>query len=126
VRNAFAAYEKMHKWNPSSLKNLLEAHKILMSGLIDEIGKFRSGLAGVYRGKTLIHLAPPADRVPYLMQDLLKWVGRTNAHPLIVSCVFHYEFEFVHPFSDGNGRMGRLLQSLIFKQMATNIWLLAS
>lgn len=116
VRNAFAAYEKMENWKPSSMEDLLQAHEILMSALIDEAGKFRSGLVGVYRNKTLVHLAPPPDRVPHLMQDLLNWLGKTKTHPLIASCVFHYEFEFIHPFSDGNGRMGRLWQSLILSE----------
>ncbi len=116
VQNAFATYEKMSDWKSSSLRDLLKAHKILMQTLIYEAGKFRSGSVGVYRGKTLIHLAPPADRVPHLMKDLLNWLGKTDTHPLIASCVFHYEFEFIHPFSDGNGRMGRLWQSLILSK----------
>jgi Fic family protein len=116
VKNAFATYEEMHNWQPSSLEDLLKAHEILMSGLVDEVGKFRSGAVGVYKDKALIHLAPPADRVPYLMQDLLNWLGKTDAHPLIASCAFHYEFEFIHPFSDGNGRIGRLWQSLILSK----------
>jgi Fic family protein len=116
VQNAFATYEEMPNWQPANLNDLLAAHKILMQGLIDEAGKFRSGAVGIYRDKTLIHLAPQPDRVPHLMQDLLNWLGKTQAHPLIVSCVFHYEFEFIHPFSDGNGRMGRLWQSLILSK----------
>lgn len=116
VKNAFATYEAMSNWRPSSMKDLLKAHEILMSGLIDEVGKFRSGLVGIYRGKTLLHFAPPPDRVHNLMKDLLNWLGKTDVHPLIASCVFHYEFEFIHPFSDGNGRMGRLWQSLILSK----------
>lgn len=116
VKNAFTTYDKMQNWQPSSLKDLLEAHEILMNNLVDETGKFRSGLVGVYKDKALIHMAPPADRVPHLMQDLLNWLGKTNSHPLVASCVFHYEFEFIHPFSDGNGRMGRLWQSLILSK----------
>ncbi len=116
VKNAFATYEKMQNWQPSSLEDLLEAHEILMSSLVDEAGKFRRGLVGVYSGDTLVHMAPPADRVPHLMQDLLNWLGKTDTHPLVASCVFHYEFEFIHPFSDGNGRMGRLWQTLILSK----------
>jgi Fic family protein len=116
VRNAFATYEKMDRWQSSSLKDLLAAHKILMKGLIDAPGCFRESSVGIYRGKKLVHMAPPASRVSILMNDLLDWLGRTDFHPLIVSCVFHYEFEFIHPFVDGNGRMGRLWQTLILSR----------
>ncbi|MEN1396168.1 Fic family protein, partial [Pseudomonas aeruginosa] len=71
---------------------------------------------GIYRGERLLHMAPPANRVPQLMDDLLAWLSRCELHPLIASCVFHYEFEFIHPFADGNGRMGRLWQTLILSQ----------
>jgi Fic family protein len=84
-----------------------------MSGLIGEAGMYRRGGVGVMAGQEVIHLAPPADRVPQLMTDLFSWLAATDAHPLIASSVFHYEFEFIHPFTDGNGRMGRLWQSLI-------------
>jgi len=113
VRNAFAAYERMSEWSPYSRDDLLAAHGVLMAGLIDESGRFRSGGVGIQRGKTIVHLAPPADRVPALISDLLAWLKNTSEHPLIASCVFHYEFEFIHPFQDGNGRMGRLWQTLI-------------
>lgn len=83
-----------------------------MSGLIDESG-VRHGSVGVMAGQQVIHMAPPADRVPHLMSDLFDWLAVTDAHPLITSSIFHYEFEFIHPFADGNGRMGRLWQSLI-------------
>ncbi len=116
VQNAILAYEEMPNWNSSSIDDLLRAHEILMRSLVDEAGKFRSTAVGIYKDKTLIHMAPPADRVPYLMQELLDWLDKTETHPLIVSCVFHYEFEFIHPFSDGNGRMGRLWQSLILSK----------
>ena len=98
---------------PEAEKDMLEAHRILMSGLIDEAGMYRRGGVGVMAGKQVIHMAPPADRVPQLMGDLFRWLAATDAHPLIASSVFHYEFEFIHPFADGNGRMGRLWQSLI-------------
>lgn len=84
-----------------------------MAGLVDRPGRFRSKGVGIAQGKRIVHLAPPAERVPGLMSDLLAWLKRTEAHPLIASCVFHYELEFIHPFADGNGRMGRLWQTLI-------------
>lgn len=116
VRNAFAAYEAMPGWRLGSTADLRRAHALLMDGLLDTPGRWRSGGVGIYRGKRLIHMAPPADRVPKLMADLLRWIARTDAHPLVASCVFHYEFEFIHPFADGNGRMGRLWQTLILSR----------
>ena len=113
VKNALAAYDRFDTWKPGAEKDLLEAHRILMSGLIDEAGLYRHGGVGVMAGQQVIHMAPPADRVPQLMGDLFGWLAATDAHPLIASSVFHYEFEFIHPFADGNGRMGRLWQSLI-------------
>lgn len=113
VRNAIKVYDLFDKWNPYLQNDLLGAHRILMTGLLDNPGTFRAGGVGVMAGQTLIHLAPPADRVPFLMNDLLQWLESTDAHPLIAGSVFHYEFEFIHPFEDGNGRMGRLWQTLI-------------
>jgi len=116
VRNAFAAYEAMAHWQPTELDHLLQAHRLLMQGLIDEAGCWRQGGVGIYRGNELLHMAPPASRVPLLMADLLHWLAGSDWHPLLVSCVFHYEFEFIHPFADGNGRMGRLWQTLILSR----------
>ena len=113
VKNALAAYDRFETWKSEAEKDLLEAHRILMSGLTDEAGTYRQGGVGVRAGRHVIHMAPPADRVPRLMADLFGWLAATDAHPLIASSAFHYEFEFIHPFSDGNGRMGRLWQSLI-------------
>jgi len=113
VKNALAAYDRFETWKPEAEKDLLEAHLILMSGLTDEAGTYRQSGVGVMAGRQVIHMAPPADRVPRLMADLFGWLAATDAHPLIASSAFHYEFEFIHPFSDGNGRMGRLWQSLI-------------
>jgi len=113
VRNAFAAYEALPQWSPTNLKDLLAAHRTMMAGLADDAGSFRSGGVGIFKGKQVVHLAPPARRVPALMADLLKWLKDTKEHPLVAGCVFHYEFEFVHPFADGNGRMGRLWQTLV-------------
>jgi len=116
VRNAFAAYEAMPGWQPGVCADLLAAHGLLMRGLMDDAGQFRSGGVGIYRGERLLHMAPPAKRVAQLVGDLLGWLERTDLHPLIASCVFHYEFEFIHPFADGNGRMGRLWQTLMLSQ----------
>lgn len=116
VRNAFTAYEAMPDWQPSSRVDLLRAHELLMGGLIDDCGQFRRAGVGIYRGEKLVHMAPPPSRITHLMDDLLAWLGASDWHPLIISCVFHYEFEFIHPFADGNGRMGRLWQTLILSQ----------
>ncbi len=117
VKNAIAAYDIAAALNPFSSKDLLKAHKILMSALVDEPGKFRRIGVGVFAGKKLIHRAPPAHRVPMLIADLFQWLNTAEDHLLIRACVFHYEFEFIHPFDDGNGRMGRLWQSLILGRL---------
>ncbi|MDF7801839.1 Fic family protein [Pontiellaceae bacterium B1224] len=116
VRNALQVYETMHIWMPSKKSDLLAAHALLMKGLLDAPGNFRSKGAGVMGKQGIVHYAPPADRVPYLVQNLLDWLAHTDAHPLIAASVFHYEFEFIHPFEDGNGRMGRLWQALILSR----------
>lgn len=113
VKNALAVYERFSELDPQCEADLLHAHKLLMLGLMDEAGCYRSGGVGVMSGKQVIHMAPPASQVPRLMSDLFAWLKTTEQHPLIASTVFHYEFEFIHPFADGNGRMGRLWQSLI-------------
>ena len=113
VRNAIAAYEHLEQWRPEAETDLLEAHHRMMDGLINEAGVYRRGGVGVMAGGRVIHMAPSADRVPVLMRDLIQWLAASEEHPLITSSVFHYEFEFIHPFADGNGRMGRLWQTLI-------------
>ena len=113
VRNAFAAYEAMEQWHPHQIDDLLAAHALLLHGLIDDAGHWRSKGAGIYRGEQLVHMAPPASQIPRLMADLFDWLAHSDAHPLIASAAFHYEFEFIHPFGDGNGRIGRLWQTLI-------------
>jgi Fic family protein len=115
VRNALTAYEAMDGWEPTSREDLLAAHRLLMTALVDDAGRFRSGGVGIYRGKQLVHMAPPADRVQQQMDDLLDWLKHTDEHPLVASCVFHYELEFIHPFADGNGRIGRLWQTLVLR-----------
>lgn len=98
------------------MKNLLLAHKIMMDGLVGEAGCFRSGNVGVYAGKQLIHAGSPANYVPDLMRQLFEWLKDSKMRPLVKSCIFHYEFEFIHSFADGNGRTGRLWQSLILQK----------
>lgn len=116
VRNAFAAYEELANWAAHSRYDLLAAHGVLMAGLADEAGRFRSGNVGIHRGTEVVHVAPPPAQVPGLIDDLLAWLKETDEHPLVASCVFHYTFEFMHPFQDGNGRLGRLWQTLILSQ----------
>ena len=113
ARNAIRAYEQYAQWEPASETDLLSAHEVLMAGLVDAPGHYRRGGVAVTGAGEVHHIGPPADRVPHLMLDLLAWLGSTSEHPLIASSVFHYEFEFIHPFEDGNGRMGRLWQTLI-------------
>jgi Fic family protein len=116
VRNAITAYDALPRWDPANRQHLLEAHGLLMAGLIDAPGRFRSGGVGIYRGDQLVHMAPSASRVPALVSDLLAWLAASAWHPLLVSCVAHYELEFIHPFADGNGRLGRLWQTLILSR----------
>lgn len=106
VRNAILAYEKLPNWRSSRLTDLLAAHRLLMTGLVDLPGQLRQGNVGIYRENQLIHMAPPANQILRLIEDLLMWLKHTDIHPLITSSIFHYEFEFIHPFTDGNGRMG--------------------
>lgn len=115
VRNAFTTYDAIEEWNPISQEDLLASHRLLMASLVDTPGMYRSGGVGIYREDQLVHMAPPAHRVPHLMADLLGWLEQTDEHPLVAGSVFHYEFEFIHPFADGNGRMGRLWQTLILR-----------
>lgn len=116
VKNAAAAYEALGRHDPRKCDDLLRAHALMMRGLIDDAGAFRKGAAGVMRGGDVVHVAPPANRVPALVKDLLEWLATTEDHPLIASSVFHYEFEFIHPFADGNGRIGRLWQTLVLSR----------
>ncbi len=117
VKNAIATYDLITELNPFDVNDLLRAHETLMAALDDRAGKLRQGGVGVFAGDQCIHMAPPAERVSTLMSDLFQWLRKAEDHLLIRSCVFHYEFEFIHPFADGNGRMGRLWQSLILGQI---------
>lgn len=116
VQNAYETYEMMLKLNPASVDDLLKAHKMMMNGLIPENGRFRSSGVGVFDGDVVVHMAPPANLVPGQIHDLFGWYQNSEMHPLIKSAIFHYEFEFIHPFADGNGRMGRMWHSLLLGQ----------
>ncbi|VGO12646.1 Adenosine monophosphate-protein transferase SoFic [Pontiella desulfatans] len=113
VQNALEAYDQLVGWSPANESDLLSAHAVMMNGLLDDAGRYRVKSAGVAGKEGVIHVAPPADRVPFLMKQLFQWLETTELHPLVSGAVFHYEFEFIHPFADGNGRMGRLWQTLI-------------
>ena len=117
VKNAIRVYDIYSQLNPFSEKDLLKAHSIMMEALADDAGHYRRGGVGVFGETGLVHLAPPQQRVSELMGDLFTWLKKSKDHLLIRSCVFHYEFEFIHPFSDGNGRTGRLWQSLILGRL---------
>lgn len=117
VKNAIKTYELYPTLDPFKEKDLLKAHGVMMQALVDNAGHYRQSGVGVFSEHGLVHLAPPADRVPMLMGDLFGWLKTAKDHLLIRSCVFHYEFEFIHPFMDGNGRTGRLWQSLILGKL---------
>lgn len=116
VQNAIKVYEQLRKFNPCQLKDLEKAHSILMNGLIENAGRLRTSNVGIVKGSKIEHLAPSGTMVKGLMNELFRFLKNDNDLILIKSCVFHYEFEFIHPFVDGNGRMGRLWQTLILMQ----------
>ena len=113
IENAKKAYELIPKLNPYSIDDLLKCHRVMMKGLVPEAGCFRSKNVGVFDGDVLIHAGTPAAYVPEVVADIFDWLANTDMHPLLASCVFHCEFEFIHPFSDGNGRCGRLWHTLL-------------
>ncbi len=118
VKNAYSAYEQLAATNPFDLNELCRLHAVMTHYLVDESGTFRRGEEGVFEGDKCIFVAPPAKRVPLLMHDLFDWMNnaRETVHPLIMATVFHYEFVFIHPFVDGNGRMARLWHTaLLYK-----------
>jgi Fic family protein len=113
VLNAIKVYDNIASYDPFSSKSFLKAHKELMDGLIENPGKYRNQGVGIFQDSRIAHIAPPAENVTYLMNDLFGYLKRDEDLTLIKSCVFHYEMEFIHPFLDGNGRMGRLWQTVI-------------
>lgn len=113
VKGAIKAYEEIERYDPANLDDLLKAHRLMMGNILENAGSFRNDNVGVYGKEGVSHVAPPPYRVAELMGQLFDWLKETDEHPLISSSVFHYEFEFIHPFSDGNGRIGRLWQSVI-------------
>lgn len=113
IENAIKTYERLSSFKPASLPSFLKAHKLLMAGLMKDAGKLRTGSVGIVKGNELKHLAPPANNLKALLNTLFEYLKKSNDHSLIKSCVIHYELAFIHPFSDGNGRMARLWQSVI-------------
>lgn len=111
VLNAIQVYEQIHSFQPHFSQDLRKAHRLMMKGLLPTAGRWRGGSVGILKGTALAHVAPPAERVPGLIQELFDFLKTEGTHPLIQSCVFHYELEFIHPFADGNGRIGRFWQS---------------
>ena len=116
VKNAYAAYESMLKFDPFDTKDFLAAHKLLTADLVSESGMFRTGNVGVFSGKKVVHLGANPKFVPKLIKELFDWAKKSDIHPLIKSSVVHFEIEFIHPFADGNGRIGRLWQTLVLAQ----------
>lgn len=116
VQNAYEVYEKMISLDPLKIEDLLLAHKTMTQGLIRENGIFRTGGVGVFEGSNLVHMAPPANLVHGLIEELFTWYKQSEMHILVKSCIFHYEFEFIHPFEDGNGRIGRMWHSMLLGQ----------
>jgi len=116
VLNAIEIYDNLEQFNPYNEASFLKAHETLMNDLIEKAGKYRNQGVGIVKGSKVEHLAPPFENVPFLMKDLFKYLKKSEEIELIKSCVFHYEMEFIHPFLDGNGRMGRLWQTLILME----------
>lgn len=116
VKGAIAAYDALHTFQPGKICDLLAAHGLMMRDILANAGAFRSKEVGIHKAGVVHHVAPPAHQISGLMADLTQWLTQAKDHPLITSSVFHYEFEFIHPFSDGNGRIGRLWQTLILSQ----------
>lgn len=120
IQNALEIYDSLNSFDPVREKDLMRAHKLLMHNLIQNPGRYRSTQVGVFKGSKVSHVAPPSQQVPKLMGDLFFFLKNDKETPWVVkACIFHYELEFIHPFSDGNGRMGRLWQQLILMKQST-------
>ena len=113
VKNAYEAYDKIMTFDPYTVKDFLKAHKLMTDGLVKESGRFRSGDVGVFDGDTVLHVGARPQFVPQLIEELFEWAKTTDLHPILIGAIVHYEIEMIHPFADGNGRMGRLWQTLI-------------
>jgi Fic family protein len=113
VKNAYEAYDKIMTLDPYDVKDFLKAHKLMTEGLVDEAGKFRSGDVGVFDGDVAVHIGARPQFVSDLIKDLFDWAKDSGLHPVLKSAILHYEIETIHPFADGNGRMGRLWQTLL-------------
>ena len=113
VKNAYEAYDKIMTLDPYSVADFLKAHKLMTQGLLEESGKFRSGNVGVFDGDKAVHIGARPQFVPQLTKELLAWARESELHPVLKSAVLHYEIETIHPFADGNGRIGRLWQTLL-------------
>jgi Fic family protein len=113
VKNAYEAYDKVMTFDPYVIRDFLKAHKMMTYGLVRESGKFRSGDAGVFDGDKVVHVGARPQFIPQLMEELFGWAKESDLHPVLKSAILHYEIETIHPFADGNGRMGRLWQTLL-------------
>jgi Fic family protein len=118
VQNAIKAYDSLSHYKPYSIKDFLKAHNTLMAGLVENPGQFRKSQVGILKGKEIAHIAPGHKMVPALMQDLFDYIQHDTDLAIIKSCVFHYEMEFIHPFEDGNGRMGRFWQTRLLMELS--------
>lgn len=116
VKNAIKAYDTIAGYKSNSITSFCKAHAVIMNGLIENPGKIRTESVGIARGTTVTHVAPPGNIVKSILKNLFVYLKKDNDLPLIKSCVFHYEIEFIHPFMDGNGRMGRLWQTVILRE----------
>jgi Fic family protein len=113
VKNAYEAYDKIMTFDPYAVSDFLKAHKLMTYGLVEESGRFRNGDVGVFDGDVVVHVGARPQFVPQLIEDLFEWAKETELHPVLKSAILHYEIETIHPFADGNGRMGRLWQTLL-------------